>query len=286
MARPRHIAVIGATGVAGRHLVPRLVERGHTVIAQYRNGKGRSALEAAGATAVHADILDAASLLPLLDGADTVINLATSIPSPRSAATWDMNDRIRLDGTANLLSAARQTGCRRIVQQSVCLVHAGLGTAWVSEGSARTPGPVTASAIAMEDMLMAAGDLDIRIARGGTFYGPGTARLPYWQALASRGELVLPGDGGEYVSLLRVEDMASACVSLAEGDGLSGPWLVTDDEPVTWRGLFSQLCRLAGTAPPEAGGPALLPSVRASNAALKAGSGWSPAFPTFRSGLA
>ena len=286
MPRPQRIAVIGATGVLGRHVVPRLAGRGHQVVAQYRNDTHRVGLEAVGADAVQADIMDAASLARLMDGADAVVNLATSIPSPGSAATWQMNDTIRRTGTANLIEAARLTGCSRIVQQSVCLVHAGLAESLVTENSPRKAGPVTASAIDMEDMLLAAPDLDVRIARGGTFYGPGTSRVAQWQSLAARGELAVPGDGTDHVSLIRVEDMAQACLLLAEGDGLAGAWLVTDDEPVTWIALFSHLCALAGAPPAKTGGPEILPALRASNAALKAATGWSPMFATYRTGLA
>jgi nucleoside-diphosphate-sugar epimerase len=286
MSHRRCIALIGATGILGRHTVPRLVERGHDVVAQYRRQDCRTALEACGAEPAHADILDPASLAQMLEGADIAINLASSIPAPGSEASWQMNDRIRLEGTANLIEAARRAGCRRIVQQSVCLVHASKGQGWVTEASPRSPGPVTASAIGMEDMLLAAEGLDVRIARGGTFYGPGTARMPHWQALAARSELVLPDDGSGHVSLVRVEDMAQACVLLAEGDRLAGPWLVADDEPVTWATLFSHLATLAGAPPPATGGSDLLPPVRASNAALKAATAWSPMYPTYRSGLA
>ena len=279
-----HIAVIGATGLLGRHLLPRLVECGHTVKANWRNENSVPAILTTGAEPVEADILDKHSLASLISDTDAVVNLATSIPATGSAATWEMNDRIRRDGTRNLIEAAKSLNCPRIIQQSVCLVHAGLGDEWVNEASPRTPGPVTASAIEMEDMLASSG-LDVRIARGGTFYGPGTARMPQWISLARAAKLRVPGDGSEWLSLIRVEDMASACLALTGGEGLSGAWLVVDGCPVTYRDLFDHLAAGANIGAIADGGPPLLPGVRASNAALLKQTGWHPAFTSWRSGL-
>jgi uncharacterized protein YbjT (DUF2867 family) len=90
------VVVTGATGSLGRVLVPALVAAGHHVRAMTRTaGKVRGSYE------VVADVLDPASLRPALEGADTVVHLASS---PGKDAY-----RTEVDGTRNLL-AARDPG--------------------------------------------------------------------------------------------------------------------------------------------------------------------------------
>ncbi|MEK7869988.1 MAG: NAD(P)H-binding protein [Nitrospirota bacterium] len=77
-----HIVVIGSTGYLGSRLIPRLIERGHTVTAVVRPGS--HATPVPGCRAVQADPLDAASLTPHLHAGDTVVQLV-GVPKP---APW------------------------------------------------------------------------------------------------------------------------------------------------------------------------------------------------------
>ncbi|MGH6976439.1 MAG: SDR family oxidoreductase, partial [Stellaceae bacterium] len=80
------IVIIGATGVLGRHLVPRLIERGHRVSAVARTAAKCVELERLGVAAYRGDILDRASLGAALTGADIAIHAATVIPPAGSTA--------------------------------------------------------------------------------------------------------------------------------------------------------------------------------------------------------
>src|SRR5258706_16076017 len=122
------IAVIGATGVLGRHLLPRLIERGHAVCATARKEADLDRLKRVGAEAVPADIFDPASLRAAVVNCDAAIHAATSIPTPAGGSDWAVNDRIRRDGTANLIAACRAERVGRYVQQSVAMLHAGADT--------------------------------------------------------------------------------------------------------------------------------------------------------------
>ena len=101
------VAVIGATGVYGRHLVPRLIEAGHDVRATHRREVDAANIAALGAEAVQADILDAPSIDAVVGGCDAALHIATQIPGRRPGANWETNDRIRREGTANLIAACR-----------------------------------------------------------------------------------------------------------------------------------------------------------------------------------
>jgi NAD(P)-dependent dehydrogenase (short-subunit alcohol dehydrogenase family) len=98
------VAILGATGVHGRHLVPRLTAAGYRVRALARRP------EAA------ADIFDEASLRAGLVGCDVAINLATSLPGPTSRGDHARNDRLRREGTPIWVRACRDAGVPRILR--------------------------------------------------------------------------------------------------------------------------------------------------------------------------
>src|SRR5262245_42318332 len=94
------VAVLGASGVYGRHLLPRLVAAGHRVRALVRRPATATAAAACGAEIRAADVFDAASLRVGLAGCEIAINLATSLPAPgRDGGDYAANDRLRSEGT-------------------------------------------------------------------------------------------------------------------------------------------------------------------------------------------
>jgi nucleoside-diphosphate-sugar epimerase len=60
---------------------------------------------------------------------------------------------------------------------------------------------------------------------------------------------------------------------------------VMDDQPVTYRELFGYVAAQVGAPPPAPGGPLVLPALGCRNARLRSELGWTPAYPTYRSGL-
>jgi nucleoside-diphosphate-sugar epimerase len=273
------IAVLGAGGVYGRHLVPRLLARGHRIRALVR----RADSAPPGSVAYVADIFDRESLRRALVGCDVVVNLATAVPRPDQSPDFAMNDRIRREGTATLIAACDRG--QRLIQQGIAMVHAGGGEALLDEQAPMRVGPATASAIEMEAMLRDSG-LNHLILRGGLFYGPGTGREAHWLAAARDGSLAIPGDGSDFVSLIHVADMAEATAIAVEMRAASGALLLVDDQPVRWRDLFSHVAKGTSAPEPKAGAPLRLPSFRCSNVATCAALGWRPFYADYRAGLA
>lgn len=278
------IAVIGATGILGRHLVPRLIERGHRISAIARTAAKCAVLERFGVAAHQGDILDRASLGATLAGADIAIHAATVIPPAGSTADWTPNDRVRREGADNLIAACRDARVRRYIQQSIAHIVATDDDRLLDEDAPVHPNRVTQSAVDMEGLVQQSG-LDWTIVRGGMFYGPGTGRERQWRETARAGTLRLPGDGSASISLIHVADMAAACVLAAERAVPGALLAAVDDAPVTYRNLFERIATLEGGPAPQTGGPAI-PSCRVANARIKAALGWAPLYPTFRSGLA
>jgi nucleoside-diphosphate-sugar epimerase len=277
------ICVVGATGVLGRHVLPRLQERGHSVRAVVRRAEHLAPLQRQGIEAVRGDILDPRSLEPAVAGCDAALHLATAIPRG-AGGDWSRNDRIRRDGTRNLLAAATSAGVRRYVQQSITFLHGDRGTAIVDETATLQPRPGIQSAADMEAQVQASA-FEWCILRGGAFYGPGTGREESLRAELQAGTLRLPGDGTAYVSLIHVADMAQAVVLAAESAPAHGVFNVVDDTPVTYATFYSYLAAQEDMPDPEPGGP-VVASLACANVHLRETLPWRPAYPSFRSGLA
>lgn len=284
------VAVLGATGVYGRHLVPRLVARGHRVVALARRPEAATAAASAGAEVRRADVFDGDALRAALVGCDFGINLATSLPAPgKTTGDFAANDRLRREGTAIWVQACRDAGVSRIVQQSIAMVNA----AGDAEGDEDTvlpanddvAGQAIDAARAMEATIRDSG-LAWVILRGGLFYGPGTGFDDDWFARARAGRLRLPEDGRGWVSLVHIADMAAATVAALERWPSCRPLIVADDRPSRWSEVLGHVAALAGASPPEPGGRAGFPSFRVRNARARDALGWRPLYADYRSGLA
>jgi nucleoside-diphosphate-sugar epimerase len=278
-----NVLVVGATGVLGRHVVPRLIERRHQVRALVRRPEQFPSMIAAGAEPVLGDILDLDGLLRAASGIDAILHLATAIPKPGGAQGWDQNDRVRTTGTERLLEAARRGGVMRYVQQSITFLYGDLGTGLADEASPLSPTPLVQSAADMEALVQAS-PLSWSILRGGAFYGPGTGKEEQWRLSALDGSLRLPDDSDALLSLIHVVDMAKAVVLAMESAPVGAIYNVVDDEPVSYRDLYGYVAAQVGAAPPSSGGPAVR-SLGCDNSRLRDGLGWRPAYATYRSGL-
>jgi len=118
------VLVTGGAGFIGSNLVDALLERGHevTVIDDLSTGR-RENLDAAlkaGAELVELDIRDAKAVFDTVTriGPDAVFHLAAQIDVRRSVADPGFDARINVEGTVNVLEAARQAGVPRVVNTS------------------------------------------------------------------------------------------------------------------------------------------------------------------------
>lgn len=250
------IAVLGATGVAGRAFVPRAVARGHAV------SVGR------------ADIFDRNALVALLSGCNAVVNLATSIPKPGGRGDWAANDRIRREGTVTLLAACADAGVNVLVQQSVAMLHCVGDDRPQAEDDPIAGYGVLESAVQMEALVRAA-PLDWRLVRGGLFYGPGTLRDELWLDEVRNEAFRIPGDGNAWISPAHVEDYASALIAVLERGVSRQAYIACDNLPLRLHELYARAAERAGVAKPAAGGLLRMRSFRTSNAKLRS-VGWQP----------
>ncbi len=153
------IFLAGASGVIGRLLVPLLVDAGHTVAGMTRSADTADGLRELDAEPVVCDVFDAPALeRAVVDFApEAVIHQLTDLPDQVDQIPFYAlrNNRIRTEGTANLMAAAAAASASRILAQSI---------AW-------TPPTGGEGVREHERQVLAAGGVVIRY---GTFYGPGT----------------------------------------------------------------------------------------------------------------
>ncbi|WP_193084313.1 NAD(P)-dependent oxidoreductase [Brevibacterium aurantiacum] len=121
------ILVPGATGMVGGHVVEQALGRGHEVVAIARN-PATLAIEHPRLTKTQGDILDAASVEPLLAGVDAVVSTVGIGTSKQPTALYS-------EGTRNLLAGMDKHGVERIVVISSEVAehwaHQGLFKLWV-----------------------------------------------------------------------------------------------------------------------------------------------------------
>jgi nucleoside-diphosphate-sugar epimerase len=117
MSSPKTYVVTGGAGFIGSTLVRVLAGQGHVrVIDNLLTGHEKNLDEVRGKIDFHqVDIRDYNAVKPILSGADTVFHLA-AIPSvPRSIDEPIPSHEVNINGTFNVLEAARNSGVRRVV---------------------------------------------------------------------------------------------------------------------------------------------------------------------------
>lgn len=306
------VLVAGATGVVGRHLVPLLAAAGHRVVGLSHTAAKAAVIRQLGAEPAIADGLDRAAIHRAVAQArpDVVVHEMTALTGVTDLRRFDrafaFTNRLRTEGTDNLIAAAMATGVGRMVAQSYC--------GWPY---ARTGGPIKNESDPLDPSLprsqlrsfaairhletavtRATGMVGI-VLRYGTFYGPNTGMLA--QAVLDeirRRRLPLIGDGGGWWSFLHVEDAAAATLAAVER-GAAGIYNVCDDEPAPARDWLPALAQLIGAKAPRRV-PAFVARLLAGSAVVtmmtesRAGSnekakrelGWQPRRASWRQGFA
>jgi len=154
------IFLAGASGVIGTRLVPLLVREGHVVAGMTRSSEKRVLLRSLGAEPVLCDVFDPEGLQRAVVAfrPDLVMHQLTDLPDDLEslAELAAANARMRREGTANLLAAARTAHVSRFVAQSV---------AWTPAG------PSAAATAELERRVLDTGGVVLRYGR---FYGAGT----------------------------------------------------------------------------------------------------------------
>jgi nucleoside-diphosphate-sugar epimerase len=306
------VFVAGASGAIGRPAVRQLVAAGHEVTGMTRREERMEEIRAAGATPVQCNVFSVDDLDDALHQAqpEVVVHLLTAIPPRMSFRARESplaaTNRLRSEGTRNLVAAASAAGARRLVAESVAFLYAPTGGAIKGEEAplfAEAPSPFGDTVAALEDLeRQVTGNEQVEglVLRFGQLYGPGT----YFGEGGSQTEEVLKrrlpivGEGGAVFSFVHVEDAAAATLAAVER-GTPGVYNVVDDEPAPMSEWVPAFAAALGAKPPRrvpvwlarlvagAGGAYLATETRgASNAKAKRELSWQPSHPSWRQGFA
>lgn len=306
------VFVAGATGAVGKRLVPQLIAGGYEVVAMTRTPEHVEALRAAGAEPVVADALDREAVMRAVRQTEPeiVIHQLTALTGLKNYKRFDeefaLTNRLRTEGTDNLLAAAQVVGARRFIAQSYGnWTYARTGSGPKTEDDPLVSNPPqhqTQSLQAirhLEHAVLNTSSIEGIVLRYGNMYGPGTSIARNGDIVATIRKRGLPivGDGAGVWSFIHVEDAASAAVAAIQ-HGAPGIYNICDDDPAPVSVWLPELAKAVGAKPPfripvwlarlivgEVGVSMMTQIHGASNAKAKRELGWQPSYPSWREGF-
>jgi nucleoside-diphosphate-sugar epimerase len=291
------IFVAGGSGTIGVPLVRALVRAGHQVTAMTRSPGKQAQLAALGAAPALADAFDAATVRRVVAeaGPDVVIHQLTALPKegPKSAADLEGTNRLRVEGTRNLLAAAVAAGARRFIGGSFALLPGQQGAASADEAAAAVR--------SMESQIVEAsraGQVEGIVLRYGLFYGPGNPSTESMVSLVRRRRLpVIRGDRGQ-LPVIHLDDAVGATLAALDHGVAGGVYDVVDDRAVSMTEIVETIAKYTDSAAPFRV-PGWLPRLLApymarmtsvrmplSNQKARVELGWHPRYATMSEGLA
>ncbi|HEX6127796.1 MAG TPA: NAD(P)H-binding protein, partial [Candidatus Limnocylindria bacterium] len=226
------VAVVGATGFVGRHVVPYLAERGHRVRAISRDGERLPGWGDA-VTGHAADVESGQGLADALRGAEGMVHLV-AIPREHGGRTFE---EVNVRGVRRALAAARQAGVRRVVHLSVLGAAEDpklryLHSKWRGEQLVRDSG--------MEWVILRP---SLLFGEGDGFFNLVKVTLTWW----SPGIVAIPGDGSTRFQPLSVQDLALAVErSLVEPDRAGEVYELGGPEYLSYRQVVERVMKVTG----------------------------------------
>ena len=307
------VFIAGGSGALGKPLITQLHAAGHEVVAMTRSPSKTAALARLGAEVAVADALDRDAVTKAVMRAEpeVLIHQLTALSGVTDFRHFDrefaLTNRLRTEGTDNLVAAARAAGVRRLIAQSFGVwTYERTGGMVKTEDAPLDPNPPAeqrqslAAIRHLEASVLGADGFEGVALRYGGFYGPGTnmSRGGDMTEMVRRRKFPIVGGGTGMWSFAHIEDAAAATVAAVDR-GAPGTYNVADDDPAQVSAWLPALARELGAKPPQRI-PAWLGRIVAgevvvsmmtqirgiSNAKAKRELNWAPRYPSYREGFA
>jgi 2-alkyl-3-oxoalkanoate reductase len=251
------VFLTGATGILGKRVAKVLKDGGHDPFALSRSDANELQIREQGIRPVAGNLFSKEDMLKATKGFDAVFHLATHIPKipvPDKPSHWAENDRIRIEGTKNLLHACRENNIRIFMQPSITVLYGDLKGAWVDENTNVDPYPImmVKSAHEMEQMIRKEKNVGHVILRFGTFYAPDAYNTHHLIEQVMKRKIPVIGKGKNYLNFIHADDAADAlCFAFEHFKELENKTIdVTDFSPVTSGEFLVRLAQYAGVKKP------------------------------------
>lgn len=248
--------VTGATGFVGAAVARALLREGWEVRALARKGSDRRNLQRINVEVIEGNLNDAASLVPAVSGCEALFHVAADY----RLGAFDPRElyQTNVEGTRNILSAARSAGVRRVVYtSSVATVGIPKDGTPGSEDSPSTladmVGHYKRSKFLAEEAAREAvrGGSEVVIVNPSTPVGPGDVKpTPTGQLVfdAAAGRMPAYVDTG--LNIVHVDDVAAGHL-LAYHRGRNGERYILGGQDMTLREILGEISRLVGRKPPS-----------------------------------
>jgi nucleoside-diphosphate-sugar epimerase len=214
------VALTGATGFIGSHILTELQEHGHEITALVRDDAGAGTVESRGATPIVADLYDRPAVVNLLSHVEAAIHTA----SPGDSTSADLDSAV----TDAVIEAFAGTG-KTYVQ---------IGGLWVygDNVSITEDSPIKAPALVawkepIERRVLGAHGMRAAVIDPGVAYGDGGGGVPQLLLGSPRddaGNLIMLGTGQQHWSTAHVADLANVFRRVLEDDSARGRYVVDD----------------------------------------------------------
>jgi nucleoside-diphosphate-sugar epimerase len=238
------VALTGAVGFVGSHILTELQEHGHEVTALVRDGTQADAVAARGAKAAVVDLYDRPAVVSLLRNADGVIHTA----SPGDATSAELDTAV-VDAA---IEALQGTG-KAYLQISGLWVF-GTNSSITEESPFRAPAMV-AWKESIERRAFSAKGVRVVVPVSGTAYGDGGGGIPGLVLGSPRDDadnLVMLGTGQQHWATVHVADLADFFRRALESDSAHGYYVIGN-------GLDATVAEITQAAAVAAGAPGAVP---------------------------
>jgi nucleoside-diphosphate-sugar epimerase len=289
------VIVAGATGAFGKHIVQQLTTAGHRVL-----GLGRGA-----GNDIQASLLDRGGLLRAFDGvrADVVVHAATALKKPPTRhKLMHGTDDLRVDGTRNLLEAAKRAGVTKFIGENIVFGYGyrDFGDHVVTE--ADPFGVLEKSkafnrhieAMREKERLPIEAGFDAISLRYGLFYGAGGTEAMVEMIRGK--QLPTFNDHGRIMPWINLADAASAVLAAMERGRPGEAYNIVDESELGFGGMVRAVAEAYGLGKPmtvPGWMTAVMPyvhrlteiSMRVSTDKARQELGWKPSYRTVADGL-
>lgn len=242
--------VTGGAGFIGSHLCEALLEKGGvTVIDDLSTGFKENIPD--GVDLIESTVLEYAKLEEAISTADVVFHLGGVVGVPISVKYPDQCFRVNVNGTMNVLEAAKKHGSRVVFASSAALYGEHPNVPSKESDELAPASPYAESKLKAERLIVESGNVALRLFN---VFGPRqrvssgyAAVVPAFIQAAKKGiDLVIDGDGSQTRDFVFVEDVVNAFVTAAEKN-TSGVYNVASGKATTIKELAEKTIELTNS---------------------------------------